>query len=328
MKRPLFVFTTIFACSFFAVAQTDATADTTAVKNWKITNLASININQTGYSKWAGGGQNSFSLGAFDNFSATYTKNRYLFDSYINCGYGIMKQQSDDFWKKTDDKIDIMANNSWKWRSDNPHWYYGALFTMISQFANGYNYDLGKPSDSSLRAAGLSPAYFNFAPGITYRYESRFTWFFSPCNGRMLLIANQRIADLGMYGNTLEARSIGGNPVGKRVDLGMGIFTEVRWKQTLTKGIDIDTKLRISNNYLDKRQKGEWSFNTRSNRWNFDIDYLLLLNFKVNKYISANLRLEILYDDDTRIDPEKGATMQLKEVIGIGFAWNFTTAPK
>jgi len=99
----------------------------------------------------------------------------------------------------------------------------------------------------------------------------------------------------------------------------MGLFTEVRWRQPLTTGIDIDTKLRISNNYLDSRTE---------NRWNFDIDYLLLLNFKVNKYISANLRLEILYDDDTHIvrddRPEGGPVMQLKEVIGIGFAWNFT----
>jgi len=314
MKKCLFIFVTLFTCSFFAMAQ----ADTTAVKHWKITNLASININQTGYTQWAGGGQNSFSLGAFDNFSATYAKNRYLFDSYANLGYGIMKQQSDDFWRKTDDKIDVMANNSWKFKADNAHWYYGALFTMTSQFANGYNYDLGEPSDSTLKSTTFAPAYFNLAPGISYRYEERFSWFFSPCNGRMLFIADQRIADLGMYGNTLEASSLGGNPVGKKIDLGMGFFTEARWKQPLTKGIEIDTKLRISNNYLDKRSE---------NRWNFDIDYLLMLNFKVNQYISANLRVEVLYDDDTRIEREdggKGAVMQLKEVVGIGFAWNFT----
>ena len=310
MKKYLFIFTTLFICSFLAAAQTD----TTAVKRWKITNLASVNINQTGYTQWAGGGQNSFSLGAFDNFSATYTKNHYLFDSYANLGYGIMKQKSEDFWRKTDDKIDIMVNDGWKFKADNAHWYYGALFTMTSQFANGYNYDV----DSTLTSTFFAPAYFNLAPGVSYRYEDRFSWFFSPCNGRMLFIADQRIADLGMYGNTMESSSLDGNPVGKKVDLGMGLFTEARWKQPLTKGIEIDTKLRISNNYLDKRTE---------NRWNFDIDYLLMLNFKVNKYISANLRMEILYDDDTRIEREdggKGAVMQLKEVVGIGFAWNFT----
>ncbi|MCL2510877.1 MAG: DUF3078 domain-containing protein [Bacteroidales bacterium] len=314
MKKHSFLFVIIFLCSFFAISQTD----TTAVKNWKITNLASVNINQTGYTQWAGGGQNSFSLGTFNNFSATYTKNHYLFDCYANLGYGMMKQQSDDFWRKTDDKIDVMVNNGWKWKANNASWYYGALFTMTSQFAHGYNYDLGEPSESTLKSTTLSPAYFNLAPGVTYRYKERFSWFFSPCNGRMLLIADQRIADLGLYGNTMEARGINGNPVGKKVDLGMGIFTEIRWKQPLVTGIDIDTKLRISNNYLDKRT---------DNHWNFDIDYLLLLNFKVNKYISANLRLEILYDDDTHItrkDDKVGPVLQLKEIIGIGFAWNFT----
>jgi len=219
MKRHSFILIALFMCSFFAVAQTDADAAAaeTATKNWKITNLASININQTGYTHWAGGGQNSFSFGAFNNFSATYTKNRYLFDSYANLGYGVMwqKESDEDFWRKTDDKIDIMANNSWKWKIDNEHWYYGALFTMTSQFANGYNYDLGKPNDSTLQSTTLSPAYFNLAPGITYRYKERFSWFFSPCNGRMLLIANQKIADLGLYGNTMEMSSSGGI-VGKK----------------------------------------------------------------------------------------------------------------
>jgi hypothetical protein len=191
---------------------------------------------------------------------------------------------------------------------------------MNTQFANGYNYDLGMPADSTLKSTSFSPAYFNLAPGVSYRYKERFSWFFSPCNGRMLLIADQKIANLGLYGNTMEARSLAGYPVGKKIAIGMGIFTEARWKQPLTKNIDIDTKLRISNNYLDNRIE---------NRWNFDIDYLLLLNFKVTKYISANLRLEILYDDDTHIvqkdRPDKaGPVMQLKEVIGIGFAWNFT----
>ena len=314
MKKSLFIFVLLCTCSLLAVAQ----SDTAAVKHWNITNIASVNINQTGYTQWAGGGQNTFSLGAFDNFSATYTKNRYLFDCYANIGYGIMKQQSENFWRKTDDKIDVMVNDSWKFKADNAHWYYGALFTMTSQFDKGYDYELGRPTNSTLRSTTLAPAYFNLAPGISYRYEERFSWFLSPCNGRMLFIADQRIADLGMYGNTLEASSSGGNPVGKKVDLGMGFFTEARWKQTLTKGIDIDTKMRISNNYLDKRTK---------NRWNFDIDYLVMLNFKVNKYIAANLRMEILYDDDTRIAKDDGGerpVMQLKEVIGIGFAWNFT----
>jgi hypothetical protein len=306
---------------FFFVVTTLGNAQTTtdtatAKRKWLITNAMSLQINQTGYTQWAGGAQNSFSLGAFDNFSATFRKNRYIFDSYANFAYGILKQQNEDFWRKTDDKIDMMINNSWKFKQNNDHWYYGALFTMNTLFSNGYDYSAGKPSDSTLKSSGFSPTYFNMAPGVTYRIGDRFSWFLSPCNGRMLFIANQRIANLGIYGNKSEAASVEGNPIGKKVNIGMGFLSEIHWKQNLTTGIDIDTKLRISNNYLDTRI---------SNRLNFDIDYLLLLNFKVNKYISANIRMEILYDDDTHIvrKDKDGPVMQLKEIVGIGFAWNF-----
>lgn len=301
---------------FFAVGQAkDSVA--VAPKYWKISNKASINITQAGFSNWADGSENSFSLGAFDNFTASYNKNCYMFDSYINLAYGMMKMESYKSWKKVDDKIEMMANNSWKMKLDNPHWFYGVLFTLNSQFANGYKYD----ADTTRVSSFLSPVYVNLAPSITYRLDNRFSWIFSPANLQLMGIMDQEIADAGIYGNKITGKNSAGTDQlsGDRVKLGLGFFTEVRWTQPLTKGIDIDTKLRVTNNYIDPR---------KSNRWNFDVNYMLLLNFAITKYVSANVRLELVYDDDINIiresRPQGGPILQLKEVVGIGFAWSIT----
>lgn len=302
---------------FAAAAQTETTETPTAPpKNWKIANKASITITQSAFSNWADGSENSLSIGAFDNFTAYYAKDRYVFDSYINLAYGTMWQESYDDWKKTDDKIDVMANNIWKFKLDNPHWFYGVLFTLNSQFANGYSYT---DTDTTRTSTFFSPAYINLAPGVTYRIGDRFSWTFSPCNLQALIIGSKEIADLGIYGNEVKESGSAGTDqfTGDQFKFGLGIFTEIRWKQPLTKGIDIDTKLRITNNYIDPR---------KDNRWNFDVNYMALLNFAITKYLSANLRLELVYDDDVKIQrgDKIGPILQVKEILGIGFAWNIS----
>ncbi|MDR0363635.1 MAG: DUF3078 domain-containing protein [Bacteroidales bacterium] len=305
---------------FFAFAQDPATTVDKS-RNWKIANKASITITQSGFRNWADGSENSMSLGSFDNFTAYYSKNRYIFDSYINLAYGTMWQESVDEWRKTDDKIDIMANDIWKFKVDNPHWFYGVLFTLNSQFADGYKYPDNEPRQ--FVSTFFSPAYINLAPGVTYRIGERFSWVFSPANMQALIIANKDIANAGIYGNKVKGDASAGNDnlKGEQIKLGLGIFSEIRWAQPLTKGIDIDTKLRITNNYLDPRTK---------NRWNFDVNYMLLLNFAITKYLSANLRLELVYDDDVKTKAPKVAggdptpILQVKEILGIGFAWNIS----
>ena len=60
---------------------------------------------------------------------------------------------------------------------------------------------------------------------------------------------------------------------------------------------------------------------------NVDVNWDVLINMKINKYLSATLNTTLKYDNDVKTfndEGEKhGAKVQFKEVLGIGVAYNF-----
>ncbi len=57
---------------------------------------------------------------------------------------------------------------------------------------------------------------------------------------------------------------------------------------------------------------------------NIDVNGELILDFKVNKWFSANIQLNLIYDDDIDIEDRKGNVgprTQFKQVTGIGIAY-------
>jgi hypothetical protein len=66
----------------------------------------------------------------------------------------------------------------------------------------------------------------------------------------------------------------------------------------------------------------------RHNPQNIDIFMTNALMLKVNKYISANLNVDLIYDDDVKefVNEKtgvKGPRLQVKQVIGVGFSARF-----
>jgi hypothetical protein len=70
------------------------------------------------------------------------------------------------------------------------------------------------------------------------------------------------------------------------------------------KNMFFENKLNLFQNYLE-------------DPLNIDIDYVISLEFTINKFLSTNILVQLLYDDNAV--PE----IQLKEVFGISFNVNF-----
>jgi hypothetical protein len=63
-----------------------------------------------------------------------------------------------------------------------------------------------------------------------------------------------------------------------------------------------------------------------NNPQNIDVDWQMLLNMKVNKWLSASINVHLIYDDDiktTENNIERGPIVQFKEVFGIGLSYKF-----
>jgi len=60
------------------------------------------------------------------------------------------------------------------------------------------------------------------------------------------------------------------------------------------------------------------------NPQNIDVDWQILFTMKVNKFLSANLNFQFIYDDDIMItdtDGNTGPRLQMKELFGLGLTY-------
>jgi hypothetical protein len=85
----------------------------------------------------------------------------------------------------------------------------------------------------------------------------------------------------------------------------------------ILKNVDLNSKLSLFSNYLNNPQ-------------NVDIDWEVLISFKVNNFIVANIKTQMIYDDDISIPVDtnndgiidsKGPRLQFKEMVGIGITY-------
>ncbi len=274
-------------------------ADTTKI--WKKGAVAGLNLSQTSLTNWQGGGQNSLAVNAIFSGFTNYKKGRNVWDNTLDLAYGLLQQGKSDVIK-SDDKIDF---NSKYGRYAFKHWYYTGLVNFKSQMAPGYNY----PNDSVVISRFLAPAYILASIGLDYKPNDYFSMYISPITQKTTLVTDDKLNALGAFGvdTGKTSRSEFGGYV--RMQFAKDIFTNVNFK----------TKLELFSNYLNNPQ-------------NIDVNWECLLSMKVNKYISATVSTQLVYDDDIKIAVDSnndgladknGPRVQFKEVLGIGLSYKF-----
>ena len=87
-----------------------------------------------------------------------------------------------------------------------------------------------------------------------------------------------------------------------RFELGASISGFAKFD--LLENVTMENNINLYSNYLDKPG-------------NIDIDYLANIQMGINKYLSANLIFQAIYDDNA-----VGA-FQIREVFGLGINYNF-----
>jgi len=276
-------------------AQTDA--DTTEVKTWNLKGSAGLNFSQTSLSNWSAGGDNAVAGNAFLNAGLDYKKGHWLWQNTLALEYGLTWTDTNNSQKSTD-KIEIGTQIGYT--TDNK-WYYSAMADFKSQFAKGYNY----PNRDNYISKFMAPAYSNVSVGIEYKPADKFySVYFSPLAGKFTFVNDDYLSDLGSFGV---------DPGDKfRAEFGAYL------KGKLEKDIMENVKLMTDANFFTAYDK---SFG------NVDVEWNLLLNMKINKYLNASLSTTLKYDDDVKyIDSDgnqHGARVQFKEILGVGIGYNF-----
>lgn len=289
------------------------TQNTDTISGWKTGGLFGANLSQASFTNWASGGQNSVALNSILNLFANYTKKNTTWDNSLQLAYGFLKQDNQGL-RKTDDKIDFMSKYGYK---ASKSWYYAGLLNFKTQFAEGFNF----PDDSTVISDFLAPAYVLAAIGMDFKPSPKLTAFISPFTARITIVNNQTLANAGAFGVDAAEFDALGNLVkeGNQTRSEYGGYLRAIYKTAIMENISLETKLEFFSNYSDEPTR-------------IDVNWEVLVGFKVNKYISATISTQLIYDHDTKIALDRnddgivdgsGQRVQFKEVLGIGLSYTF-----
>ncbi len=263
---------------------------------WKTGGVVSVTYSQVSLTNWAAGGENSMSANLLLNAFANYKKDKFTWDNTFDLGYGMLKQSDADS-RKTDDKIEISSKvGQYAFK----HWYYSGLVNFKTQMFEGFDY----ATDADKAISNLmAPGYLTIALGMDYKPNDNFSLLIAPLTGKVTFVTDDTLSAAGAFG--VEA--------GETIRNEFGGFIKAAYKKELVKNVNLQTKLELFSNYLDNPDK-------------IDVNWEVLIAMKINKYLSANISTQLLYDYDVKFPTETGGEteeIQFKEVFGIGLSYNF-----
>jgi hypothetical protein len=297
--RKIFVFFIVFPvlCLF-------AHEDTAVVKLWKHAVFFSQQLNQVSFTNWAAGGENSFASTSLIALGANYAKDNITWENKLDLSYGIIKMQ-DTPMRKNEDKIDFLSKFG---RKVTEKLSASALLNFRSQFDAGYKY----PNDSVVVSRFLAPGYLLASLGFDYKPVEYLSIFVSPATGKFTFVLDDDLAAIGAYGV---------DP-GKNVNPEFGALASIAFAKEVFENVRLASKVDLFNNYTDA---------DKSNRKNTDVNWETTLNLKVNRFITASMGFNLIYDHDIPIvvgetpagDPITGPRTQFKQLFGIGLSYSF-----
>ncbi|MBP9069314.1 MAG: DUF3078 domain-containing protein [Bacteroidia bacterium] len=305
----------------YSTAQESATV-TPKDTSWKTTGFFGLNASQTAMSNWQGGGQDNVALNAIFNAEAVYKKGKTTWSNKLDAQYGLIKPGEAKLFRKNIDQL--FALSKLNVDAFAKHWFYAAQTDFRSQLAPGYNY-VGDTISGNATSDFCSPAYIQLALGLDFKPNKYFSAFVAPAAGKITYVSRQYLADAGAYGVEPAVFDAAGNMTskGERVRFEFGGRLILKFKKDIAKNINIDSYLDLFSNYSN-------------NPGNIDVVFNNLITFKINKYFTANIISQMLYDDeiivkrdwdkDGKYDkPEdiNGPRLQVMSTFAIGFGMKF-----
>jgi len=285
-------------------------ADTT--KPWSYKGQYAVMLNQISFKNWASGGESSLSGRASIDYHLKYKNERFSFDHTAHIAYGMVGYMHKHV-QKTDDKIDLLFALS---KQFSKKWYFTSLATFKTQFSKGYK----NPDFTHEISDFMAPGYLTVSIGFRYKAKKNFEIFMSPLAGKVTFVLNQYLANQGAYGVKKAVFDTLGNVLvpGENTAGQLGINILSSYETNIMKNILFKTRINLYNNYLEEEP---------DKRWQIDMDWNNEVSFKINKYFSTVLLVQLKYDPNAKFPVDEGGVitekseLQWKQSLGISFMY-------
>jgi hypothetical protein len=263
---------------------------------WKSGARVAFLLQQVGLKNWAGGGESSLSYGTEVALFADKKRDNHTWKNSLGAGYGLI-QNGNRGVRKNNDYLILISNYG---RILTESWKLSAILDFRTQIAPGYRYEIDENTNLEneiLISEFLAPGYLQPSVGLTYTKKEVFAATISPITNRITFVNNRTLSELGAFGV---------DP-GKRVRSQLGASITSSFKKNVMENVELRSNLQLFGDYETLRK--------------IDVLWDLFLVFKVNKYITTNFTLQMIYDDDIKImrdDGTEGPALQVRNVLNVG----------
>lgn len=228
------------------------------------------------------------------NYDFNLVQGDFIWDNKIIADYGVNKNKGDEKFTKNNDRLEF---NSLAGKKAKGYWFYSAFFNLRTQMDR--NADGGSHF--------FSPVYFQAGPGMLWKKSDNLNVNISPAAAKMTYVHSHFTEISGT--TAIDAFNTAGGWFGVEANETMrfelGAAVRAYYKTDIMKGISMENILGLYTNYLEDPQ-------------NVDVDYTMNLVMSVNKYISANLVFQAIYDDNVQRNG-----FQIRQAFGVGVNFNF-----
>lgn len=278
---------------------------------WLLGGDAALSFSATSLANWAAGGEDQIGVSPIVNLYANYKKGKRTLENYATFAYGILKS-GDRKAVKSDDRIYLTTKAGYQLSTK---WYYAAAILARTQFAPGYKYT----AKDTIRVSDfLAPLYLYASVGLDYRPNKNFSSVFSPIMGRATYARSDDMNVLANAGLVETEKDADGKdvkvPHNSRYEFGGGVIMSLNG-DILKKKITYSSQLELFSNYVVKPE-------------NVDVTWMLQAKIMLYKNITADLRLDVKYDDDQKATNKEtgqleGPKTQVKNYLGVGLFYQF-----
>ncbi len=260
--------------------------------DWTKGGEATLLFNQTSFSEWVSGGENSISLSFHADYDLNYEKNGWKWDTKFLGDFGLTKISGSKFLRKTNDRFDLQSLLG---KSFSERWSYSTVFGVKTQFAKGFTYgenDDGKEV-KTLKTQFFSPVYIQLGVGLYWKKDDKLWVNIAPFTQRLTLVSRKFTMNL------TEGKEYFGVKKGENHRFELGASVSAFYSFTPMENLELEQRLGLYSDYLGKAE-------------NVDLDYLISAKMKVNEKISTNLIIQLVYDDNAV------QKLQTRQIFGIG----------
>ncbi|AQS94848.1 hypothetical protein BXQ17_12510 [Polaribacter sp. BM10] len=261
--------------------------DTLPKPKWKVNGRLAFVFNQSSFSNWASGGQNTVAGNININYDFNYKKNNVNWDTRLLSGYGL-SHISEKGYRKTNDRFEL---NSLLGIKTTTYWFLSFIANFKTQYTKGFDYS---KEPKLLVSEFLSPAYLTFGPGMLWKKSDDLNLNIAPATARYTFVNEFFTKDSGKFGVD----------EGKTLAFGLGFNLSGYYKFALMKNIEMENILTMYTDYL-------------ANVGNVDLDYQTNLRFTVNKHIKMHMTFHTIVDDNS------SSKIQFRQLFGLGMNYSF-----